>query len=87
MSHWRKRVGDRLDMLLAETLRIVEDIGALKKNDQGRAITQDCGAGEPHLFAGKAFCNAAVRLLQVAKTVASGQMWLVPQGFGRIGSL
>jgi len=40
MSHWRKRVGGRLDILLAETLRIAEDTGALKKSDLAR-VTVD----------------------------------------------
>ena len=38
MSHWRKRIGDRLDILLAETLRVAHDAGALKKSDLARVI-------------------------------------------------
>ena len=40
MSHWRKRVGDRLDVLLQESLRIAHDTGALKKSDLAR-VTVD----------------------------------------------
>ncbi len=40
MSHWRKRIGDKLDILLAETLRIAHDVGALKKSDLAR-VTVD----------------------------------------------
>ncbi len=40
MSHWRKRIGDRLDILLAETLRLAHDTGALKKSDLAR-VTVD----------------------------------------------
>jgi len=40
MSHWRKRIGGRLDILLQESLRIAEVTGALKKSDLGR-ITVD----------------------------------------------
>jgi len=40
MSHWRKRIGDRLDVLLAETLRVAHDTGALKKDDLAR-VTVD----------------------------------------------
>ena len=40
MSHWRKRIGDRLDVLLAETLRVAHDAGALKKSDMSR-VTVD----------------------------------------------
>jgi len=36
MSHWRKRLGDKLDILLAETLRVAHDVGALKKSDLAR---------------------------------------------------
>ena len=40
MSHWRKRIGDRLDILLQESLRIAVDAGALKKRDLAR-VTVD----------------------------------------------
>ena len=40
MSHWRKRIGDKLDILLAESLRLAEDTGALKKSDLAR-VTVD----------------------------------------------
>lgn len=36
LSHWRKRIGDRLDILLAETLRVAHDTGALKTSDLAR---------------------------------------------------
>jgi IS5 family transposase len=40
MSHWRKRIGERLDILLAESLRIADDAGALNKGDLAR-VTVD----------------------------------------------
>jgi len=40
MSHWRKRIGDRLELLLQESLRIADDTGALKKSDLAR-VTVD----------------------------------------------
>ena len=40
LSHWRKRVGDHLDILLQETLRLAHDTGALKKSDLAR-VTVD----------------------------------------------
>jgi IS5 family transposase len=40
MSHWRNRIGDTLDMLLAESLRIAHDTGALKTSDMAR-VTAD----------------------------------------------
>ena len=36
LSHWRKRIGDRLELLLQESLRVAHDSGALKKNDLAR---------------------------------------------------
>jgi IS5 family transposase len=40
LSHWRQRIGDRLEVLLAESLRVAHDVGALKKDDLAR-ITVD----------------------------------------------
>ena len=40
LSHWRGRIGDHLDILLQETLRIAEDSGALNKRDLAR-VTVD----------------------------------------------
>ena len=36
LSHWRKRIGGKLNILLAESLRIAHDTGALKKSDLAR---------------------------------------------------
>jgi len=38
ISHWRKRIGDKLDALLAETLRVAHATGALKPKDMVRII-------------------------------------------------
>ena len=40
LSHWRKRLGDKLELLLAESLRIAHDTGALRKDDLAR-VTVD----------------------------------------------
>jgi len=40
LSHWRQRIGDRMDSLLAESLRIAHDTGALNKSDMAR-VTVD----------------------------------------------
>ena len=40
MSHWRKRIGDKLEVLLQESLRIAHDTGALKPRDLAR-VTVD----------------------------------------------
>jgi IS5 family transposase len=40
LSHWRKRIGNKLEVLLAESLRVAHDVGALKKDDLAR-VTVD----------------------------------------------
>jgi IS5 family transposase len=40
LTHWRGRIGDRLEVLLQESLRVAHDTGALKKDDLAR-ITVD----------------------------------------------
>ena len=40
LSHWRKRLGDKLELLLAESLRVAHESGALRTRDLAR-ITID----------------------------------------------
>ena len=40
MSHWRHRIGEKLDILLQESLRVAHDTGALKTSDLAR-VTAD----------------------------------------------
>jgi IS5 family transposase len=40
LSHWRKRLGDKLDLLLAESLRVAHQSGALRTKDLAR-VTVD----------------------------------------------
>ena len=40
LTHWRGRIGDRLDLLLQESLRLAHDTGALKRADLAR-VTVD----------------------------------------------
>ena len=40
LSHWRKRLGDRLELLLAESLRVAHASGALRTKDLAR-VTVD----------------------------------------------
>src|ERR1044072_3924942 len=40
LSHWRKRLGDRLELLRAESLRVAHDTGALRSKDLKR-VTVD----------------------------------------------
>ena len=37
LSHWRRRLGDKLDLLLAESLRVAHESGALRTRDLARA--------------------------------------------------
>ena len=41
LTHGRHRIGDRLDLLLQESLRVAHDVGALKPDDLAR-ITPRC---------------------------------------------
>jgi transposase, IS5 family len=36
LSHWRKRLGDKLEVLLAESLRVAHEAGALRTKDMAR---------------------------------------------------
>src|SRR6202451_470682 len=36
LSHWRKRLGDKLELLLAESLRVAHEAGALRGQDLKR---------------------------------------------------
>ena len=36
LSHWRKRLGDKLELLLAESLRVAHESGALRSKDLAR---------------------------------------------------
>ncbi len=40
LTHWRGRIGDKLELLLQESLRVAHDTGALKKDDLAR-VTVD----------------------------------------------
>src|SRR5947209_16200124 len=40
LSHWRKRLGDKLEFLLAESLRVAHEAGALRTRDLKR-VTVD----------------------------------------------
>ncbi len=40
LSHWRKRLGERLELLLAESLRVAHASGALRTKDLAR-VTVD----------------------------------------------
>ena len=37
LSHWRKRLGDKLELLLAESLRVAHEAGALRSQDLKRS--------------------------------------------------
>ena len=41
LSHWRKRLGDKLDLLLAESLRVAHASGALRTRDLARIQLAD----------------------------------------------
>lgn len=69
MSHWRKRIGDRLDVLLAESLRVAHAAGALKTEDLAR-VTVDTTVqpkNVTHPTDAKLMLTAVEKLGQMAK--------------------
>jgi len=50
LSHWRKRLGDKLEMLLAESLRVAHESGALRTRDVKRVTVEHHGAAQGHQF-------------------------------------
>ena len=45
LSHWRKRLGDKLELLLAESLRVARESGALRTKDMERSVGSRRGPG------------------------------------------
>src|SRR2546429_2248939 len=43
LTHWRKRLGDKLELLLAESLRVAHEAGALRTNDLRRGTVDTTG--------------------------------------------
>lgn len=69
LSHWRKRCGDKLDRLLAESLRVAHAAGALKLSDLGR-VTVDTTVqpkNVTHPTDAKLMLTAIEKLAQEAK--------------------
>ncbi|MET4262566.1 hypothetical protein ABIC09_007546 [Bradyrhizobium sp. S3.12.5] len=48
LSHWRKRLGHRLELLLAESLRVAHEAGALRSQDLKRVTVRHHGAAQSH---------------------------------------
>ena len=49
LSHWRKRLGDKLELLLAESLRVAHDAGALRSKDLKRVTVDTTVQPKAHL--------------------------------------
>ena len=47
LSHWRRRLGDKLDLLLAESLRVAHESGALRTRDLARVTVDTTNACSP----------------------------------------
>ena len=56
LSHWRKRLGDRLELLLAESLRVAHGAGALRGQDLKRV--RHHGAAEGHHLSDRCYAAA-----------------------------
>src|SRR5262249_37433747 len=48
LSHWRKRLGGKLELLLAESLRVAHESGALRTRDLARVRVGPHGAAQDH---------------------------------------
>ena len=57
LSHWRKRLGDKLELLLAESLRVAHEAGALRSQDLPAGHGRHHGAAEGHQLPDR--CQAA----------------------------
>jgi IS5 family transposase len=69
LSRWRKRIGDELGALLAESLQVAHDVRALKKDDLAR-ITVDTTVqlkNVPHPTDAKLMLTAIRQLGKLAK--------------------
>jgi IS5 family transposase len=69
LSHWRKRIGDKLDLLLAESLRVAHAAGALKTDELAR-VTVDTTVqpkNVTHPTDAKLLLTAIVKLGELAK--------------------
>jgi IS5 family transposase len=69
LSHWRKRLGGKLELLLAESLRVAHEAGALRTNDLKR-VTVDTTVQPKNITfpAGAKLLHAAVKgLVRLAK--------------------
>ena len=49
LSHWRKRLGDKLKLVLAESLRVAHEAGALRTRDLKRVTVDILSAQGHHL--------------------------------------
>ncbi len=58
LSHWRKRFGDRLELLLAESLRVAHETGAVRTRDLKR-VTVDTTV-QPTFPTGAKLLHAAI---------------------------
>jgi IS5 family transposase len=69
LTHWRGRIGDKLKLLLQESLRLAHDTGALKMTDLSR-ITVDTTVqpkNVTHLTDAKLMLKATLQLAALAK--------------------
>ena len=83
MSHWRKRIGDKLGILLQETLRLAEATGALKKRDLAR-VTIDTTVQPKNVAFPRDAKLLEVAIRQLGKLAKQHDVPL-RQSYGRVG--
>jgi IS5 family transposase len=65
LSHWRKRLGDKLELLLAESLRVAHESGALRTKDLARVMIDTTVQPKAVTFPSDAkLLHAAIRRLK-----------------------
>ena len=85
LSHWRKRLGDKLELLLAESLRVAHEAGALRGQDLKRVTVDTTVQPKAITFPtdAKLMHRARERLVRLAK--AHGVV--LRQSYARVGKI
>jgi IS5 family transposase len=61
LSHWRKRLGGKLELLLAESLRVAHESGALRTKDLARVTVPPCSPRTSPSQPMRSFCTPRSR--------------------------
>lgn len=82
LTHWRGRIGDKLDLLLQESLRVAHDTGALKMDDLSR-ITVDTTV-QPKNVTHPTDAKLMVKAIEQLGALAKGNGVQLRQSYARV---